>query len=467
MRSGAAELYEVLYPDKANTHASLPGLSMAPASSPTQRRGPQLRPTTSPLPMAGDKWTDPQWLMDQLEDMDVRLADEARLRRDELLRRQRDEQERRVAASCLVHKLPPPDDPPPPSPAVLRQRAYMAKLTCKKRSSPCDTSAARGGAEACARRRSALLEHAAMRTAIRTLGYAAVMFKRGSTCGTYDQALDSEVMTPTMLDTFLRHNFDVKLTPEELGCVVRWMDANADGRIDATEFLREFWKFGVVEHKRAKEARKKDRAKVERRHAVLQATWLARFKSPTLLQVSDTYTEGDVADAEHALAQAAAVFDDTEHARSVRAAFEGAPLTPADLADIIRVNWNLRLSPAQVAALVATFDVHQNGLIDGTDFYRFFMALGRRERARRAQDADLDRIRREKLALKRQQHAWDVFGGGHPRQAKIVWPETASTSLRGGQDDGAATNPQQQQQQLPRRLPCTTASTVRRPPPER
>ena len=69
-------------------------------------------------------------------------------------------------------------------------------------------------------------------TAMGKLGRAAVMFNGDSADGGYSRALNSEVMTASRLNTFLTQCFNVKLTAEELGATMRWMDYDGNGTID-------------------------------------------------------------------------------------------------------------------------------------------------------------------------------------------------------------------------------------------
>ncbi|KAJ8601253.1 hypothetical protein CTAYLR_003264 [Chrysophaeum taylorii] len=398
----ASELYEILYP--------APAKSATPQAMPRRaaHKAPTLRPSASSVEL-DEKWTDLQWLTNQLHSMELRIESEAR----------RPEQPSKLPLATPKRGTEaPPDEHPVVSAKAARQQAYMERLTARhygKRE--------RRRATAARLQRHALVEHDATQTAIHKLGYAAAMFKPGSFSGTYERALNSEVMTPTMLDDFLRRNFDVKLTPAELGCVVRFMDVNGDGCVDATEFLREFWKFGMVEHRRAKEARLREKQRAERRDAALRATALARFASPRPVTVAETYTVEDLAQAEDSLANAAADFDnDSVYAHNIRQLFDGPPMTAAELADTIRRVWHVCLTSSQIAAIMATYDVDQNGVVDGTEFYHFFTALGRRERARRLRVANLDKARRRHRADVFQRRVQATYGS--VRHAKIEWPET-------------------------------------------
>ena len=92
-------------------------------------------------------------------------------------------------------------------------------------------------------------------------------------------ALNSEV-TASRLNTFLTQCFNVKLTAEELGATMRWMDYDGNGTIDGSEFLREFWKFGAVEHLRASARLGGAKAQARQQRAA-RADWMTRFSTVT------------------------------------------------------------------------------------------------------------------------------------------------------------------------------------------
>lgn len=401
----ATQIYDILYPEKLLTKAA-----SQPELRHVAQRRPRLRPTIC-CAQRNEKWTDPKWLTAQLQDMDLRS--ESKLASPV--------QESAIVAKCpsgTPHEKSKQLQPVHLSEKAARQLEYMNRLTARfyaKRE--------RRRATAAQLQRHALIDYEPMRSAIRRLGYVATTFKPGSFSGTYERALNSAVMTPTLLDQFLRQNFELALTPAELGCVIRWMDVDGDGAIDATEFLREFWKFGVVEHMRASKVRNCDKLRTAQNENSLRATWLARFASPKPVILSESYTLDDLATAEEALANAAADCENQSiYDRAVREIFDGPPIAPAELADIIWRNWSVRLTPAQVAAIYATHDVACNGVIDGNGFYRFFSALGRRERARRTRAAALENARRHKKVDQLQQRGRERFG--HQREARVEWPES-------------------------------------------
>ena len=84
-------------------------------------------------------------------------------------------------------------------------------------------------------------------------------------------------------------------------------------------------------------------------------------------------------------------------------------MPPSDFAEAIRRNWHVRLRPAELAALVGTYDDNGNGVVDGSEFYRYFTHLGRRERQRRLDLSNHEHRVRARRALKLQNNGIVCF----------------------------------------------------------
>ena len=51
-------------------------------------------------------------------------------------------------------------------------------------------------------------------------------------------------LDPTALKEQLRRNFDIKITPAELGAIMLMFDKDGNGSVSCAEFLHEFFKIG-------------------------------------------------------------------------------------------------------------------------------------------------------------------------------------------------------------------------------
>ena len=317
-----------------------------------------------PVVRPGDQWSDESWLKTELEKMDLKLESRSISR----------------GLSCMRSTVyeedegPLSDDEEKTVPRVELTAEQKKQLKASARLMTHYTGVA-GTTKKSLQQRHTLVHYEPFVTAMGKLGRAAVMFNGDSADGGYSRALNSEVMTASRLNTFLTQCFSVKLTAEELGATMRWMDYDGNGTIDGSEFLREFWKFGAVEHLRSqREARRREKAQARQQRAA-RADWMTRFSTVTPATVTPTFTERDLREAEQLLANAAADLDTgSVHSRMIRdQVFDGAPMTPAMLATALRQNFRVTLDPPRLAAIVGTYDDDGNGTIEGSEFYRHFV----------------------------------------------------------------------------------------------
>ena len=297
-----------------------------------------------PIVQPGDQWSDENWLKTELEKMDLKLESRSISR----------------GLSCMRSTVFEEEDEGPLSdeeektvPKIELTAEQKKQLKASARLMTHYTGVA-GTTKKSLQQRHTLVHYEPFVTAMGKLGRAAVMFNGDTADGGYSRALNSEVMTASRLNTFLTQCFNVKLTAEELGATMRWMDYDGNGTIDGSEFLREFWKFGAVEHLRSqREARRREKAQARQQRAA-RADWMTRFSTVTPATVTPTFTERDLREAEQLLANAAADLDmGSVHSRMIRdQVFDGAPMTPAQLATALQRNFRVTLDPPRLAAIV-------------------------------------------------------------------------------------------------------------------
>ena len=324
-------------------------------------------------------------------------------------------------------------------------RASAQKLRMDRLSSQKCGRKERRRAQAAYELRQKLMEVPAMRSGMRRLGAAAALFEP---TGAYAAALDGESMTPTALSDFLYVHFQLHLTPEELGCVFWWLDVNGDGRIDAAEFLCEFWKFAEVERKR-RSAETRDRlATTDWKRRMRYEATIRRFGgTPTspeqdiiegklsLVDVrGKAFTPSHLEGAVASLRKAAFDFDaHSAYGLRLRDLFQGKkPLSPATLAAMIRRLFHVTLAPEHLVALVGAHPSPDTpGLCDGNHFYRTFAKLGRDERQRRQQA----KRRANEAKAKRFTNRSETFLQAATREAHVVYPDLAALQKTTNDDD--------------------------------
>ena len=87
------------------------------------------------------------------------------------------------------------------------------------------------------------------------------------------------------------------------------------------------------------------------------------------------------------------------------------------------------------APQVGTYDDDGNGVIDGGEFYRHFVKLGRVERARRAEQTKREAEDRHRRDLQQQSQAMRRFNA-KIREVRVVWPEEVQRAGRRGRRSG-------------------------------
>lgn len=103
-------------------------------------------------------------------------------------------------------------------------------------------------------------------SAVEKIRSAAVKYDRLMPGTVQLNAFDGSEMTPKVFKEQLKHVFNIKLTPDELGAVLHFFDKNGDGVINCAEFLIQFFRIAFEEKSKSirKEREKKKMFELER-----------------------------------------------------------------------------------------------------------------------------------------------------------------------------------------------------------
>ena len=118
-----------------------------------------------------------------------------------------------------------------------------------------------------------------MKSAMAKIGKAAMLYDRDRSITGLIGFEEGPPMTPEVLKDQLWRNFRLRLTPKELGAVVRLLDKDGDGTVDGAEFLCEFFRMGAEEKTRTRAKRREDEKKRAGKQQRLQEKWLKKFGS--------------------------------------------------------------------------------------------------------------------------------------------------------------------------------------------
>ena len=185
-----------------------------------------------------------------------------------------------------------------------------------------------------------------------------------------------KALTVTELDSQLRRGLSIVLHKRELHALFTNMDKDGSGLIDGVEFTRYFLQMGIDERKRKKmdvlrktwAAEAEERARHEReRDQILQ--WQAE-------QIS-AFSPEDEARVYKKLCEVALAWDSTSDINEVKLRGFDMYLTPYDFKVQLSRSFDLRLSGAEVGALLKKFITKEGELacVNGNAFLKFFTRL--------------------------------------------------------------------------------------------
>eukprot|EP00752_Nemacystus_decipiens_P018201 g16330.t1 len=214
------------------------------------------------------------------------------------------------------------------------------------------------------------------------------------------QGFAGEGLTPPELRDMLRRLFHIKLTEPELSAVFAHFVPDGGMELDGNTFIVHFIQMGQAERDR----RRVERLEIERRHMEQKALEEAELLNPPDPAEALNHLESDVewGPEDHATAmamitEAAVAYDKTSPAAFSLGAFEGATMTPLVFKEQLRRVFQIRLSPPQLAAVMASFDKDNDGTVNCAEFLLRFFLVGFQERSRRLETRrEVERKRREK-----------------------------------------------------------------------
>mmetsp|Transcript_35368 Transcript_35368/g.45400 ORF Transcript_35368/g.45400 Transcript_35368/m.45400 type:complete len:571 (+) Transcript_35368:131-1843(+) len=194
------------------------------------------------------------------------------------------------------------------------------------------------------------------------------------------RGFDGTSLGPTEFKEQMRRNFGMNLTPSELGAMITWFDKDGDGTVDCGEFLSEFFKLG-------RELRRKEKLHLDKRHAFLQQQReerqqknIAKRTALIKTKVDYDFSEKDRERALKKVSNVASFFDRNKNQVALRAFIEGGSMDPTTFKQILWRSLGIKVSPAELGALMKEFDNDGDGSVDADEFIFKFFQIGRQER---------------------------------------------------------------------------------------
>eukprot|EP00618_Florenciella_parvula_P035568 CAMPEP_0119484630 /NCGR_PEP_ID=MMETSP1344-20130328/11578_1 /TAXON_ID=236787 /ORGANISM="Florenciella parvula, Strain CCMP2471" /LENGTH=1104 /DNA_ID=CAMNT_0007519231 /DNA_START=22 /DNA_END=3334 /DNA_ORIENTATION=+ len=237
---------------------------------------------------------------------------------------------------------------------------------------------------------------------------AAALYDRNSPGCVQLDAFDGATMAPHVFKEQLFRVFNIRLTPPELGALMKFFDKDGDGVIDCSEFLITFFKVGFEEKdKRAKakaKLKEQKRKKEEEEKKKMEAEKLRKA-----MEFDRKYSEADKATAIAKIELAAYRYDKNSPGAMNLNGFQGAELTPGEFKEQLLRAFNIRLNQGELGAVMDHFDADGSGTVGTSEFLISFFKTGFEKRAahinhlreleKRAQRAEVERAERRQIEI--------------------------------------------------------------------
>ncbi|CAM9189608.1 unnamed protein product, partial [Chrysoparadoxa australica] len=223
-------------------------------------------------------------------------------------------------------------------------------------------------------------------------------------------AFEGSKMTPVVFREQLKRVFHIKITPAELMALMHHFDKDGDGTVDCGEFLVEFFKRGFNERSRRETRRREEEA---RKKEAAEAQWKVRFEdvfaAASAKQVDYSFTPEDRETAMQKLTDAAVNYNAGSAGAVGLGAFQGSDMPPYVLREMLRRVLNVKLTPAELPAIMAEFDKDGSNSVSCTEFVKAFCKLGFTKRSELHRKKLMEHREREKHAACSPSHCPSLY----------------------------------------------------------
>eukprot|EP01042_Synura_sphagnicola_P005088 gene5088-6478_t len=210
------------------------------------------------------------------------------------------------------------------------------------------------------------------RLAIAKLTEAATKYDKKSPGAVGLDAFQCESMPPHVFKEQLKRVFNIPLSPPELGALMSYFDKEGVGYINCAEFLIQFFRTGFEERSRVRSAWIEYRVKKERADREEEQRRLQENLKRAQAQVNFDFTEEEFDSATSKLVETIRGFDRRQLGPAGMRAFDMDALTPTEFKETLKKTFNLKLTPAELGALVTLFDPKACGLVSCPSFLNAF-----------------------------------------------------------------------------------------------
>jgi len=284
-------------------------------------------------------------------------------------------------------------------------------------------------------------------SAIKKLTRAAFCYD--STRGGLEAFIKFEYLDAAEFREQMKSNLETRLTVEETAALVNLFGDVDEKIVFCREFLNNFFR---IRRNELDKYSRSQRIITEERHSQ-QAHRLEevieKYSKLTVAKI-EPYTEEDKASAIDKIRRAAAFRRPNPFINAIDKSFEASELSHTAFKELLKNNFYVKLTPAELDALVSMFDRNHDGTISCPEFMRTFYRIGfdehahmleeKRERAQYLHRKEAERLEKRvksAVALVRTRVVWpelppvegDAFGGTSSPDAQTF--STADSTFSG------------------------------------
>jgi len=198
------------------------------------------------------------------------------------------------------------------------------------------------------------------------------------------QGLDGfecESLSPGAFRDLIRRTFGLSLTNKELGFVIRKYDKIGTGRVTCKTFINSFLKIGIVERQKHHLAQLEKQRRLDELAVVEHEQKIKEVQQGTSkLKINYDFKQSELDSAMAKLTESSTFFDQSRG--GTLSSFEPLSLTPVEFKRALKRTFNLSFTPAELGALVCTYDKDGKGSVECKPFINAFLALGHDQRDR-------------------------------------------------------------------------------------
>lgn len=180
----------------------------------------------------------------------------------------------------------------------------------------------------------------------------------------------------------LKRTFNLRLSPKELGALIRSLEETRGDDIHCSEFIRYFLKLGSELREKARLDYKKKMDALKKNEEALEKQRLEDEEKQRMLQADFDFSPADEARTEEKVREAAIKFDRSAPGVPSLVGFDAELLSAGEFKDLVRRVFNLNLTNKELGVLVKKYDKQKCGKIHSASFLQPFLRLGMEERHR-------------------------------------------------------------------------------------